>query len=196
MNEDVLNLRILAIFLVGVVLIPSVNASNTIFYNINGAAVGWRIGSGADTLTCFKVGYSWEFRWCTTANTTPIKMLPLQQGSNYCGQAIMQAFIPGVSQYSLRKELNKEPHTKTYWNDFYTIFDKYGVSHHWDKVSEQNTPIIVGGYSRSHVILVLEKTNTTHYVAFDPAEGLVFPPTERIEQWNGLVIDKVEDSKI
>ncbi|RMF89258.1 MAG: hypothetical protein D6733_06635, partial [Methanobacteriota archaeon] len=184
-----LGLNSLVALMAAIALLPLASASSTIFYDNYGVAVGWTIGSGDDSFSCFKVGGSWDNRWCTT-RPTPVKMLPLQQGSNYCGQALMQAFIPEMSQYSLRKELGKARSADTYWNDFYTVFDRHGVSYHWGEVTGDNTPVIVGGYMKNHVILVLEKINATDYAVFDPAIGLTFVPAADLESWSGLVIDE------
>lgn len=182
MSEKTAILKNVVLIFALLFIIPTVQATTNI-----GAATGVNVTAEGNDNYCFKIGYSNDM-WCPT-RATPIKKLSMQQGRNFCGQAVMQAFIPEVSQYKLREELNKEIFMRTYWSDFNAIFDTYGIAYHWDTVSEENTPVIVGGYVQQHVILVLEKTNSTHYTAFDPARGLIYPPAERIERWDGLVIE-------
>ncbi len=118
----------------------------------------------------------------------------LQTRSNYCGIALMQSFIPELSQNEIASLLRKGEQDLTYWGDFAYIFNKYGVAYHWSSLKDEFPAVVLldartFGLTNNHYVVVLGERHN-FYKIFDPKKGFYKKPVTYLEGSRALVIDQ------
>jgi hypothetical protein len=116
-----------------------------------------------------------------------------QEEDNYCGIALMQTFVPSLSQDSIANELHKWKYDLTYWGDFIYFFNKHRISYHFTKLGEEFPAIVLlrgstFGLRQNHYVLVLDKKHNFYYI-FDPTTGFYKKPYYYLEGSIGLVVE-------
>jgi hypothetical protein len=117
-----------------------------------------------------------------------------QEQDNYCGIALMQTFVPELSQDEIASELYKWKTSLTYWGDFSYFFNKHGVKYHYSSLGEEFPAIILlngntFGLRQNHYVLALGKKNNFYYV-FDPQNGFYRKPGTYLDGSKALVIEQ------
>jgi hypothetical protein len=117
-----------------------------------------------------------------------------QEQDNYCGIALMQIFVPEISQDEIARELHKWKYSLTYWGDFTYFFNKHGINYHYGSLGEEFPAIILlsantFGLRQNHFVLALDKKNNFYYI-FDPQNGFYRKPGTYLDGSRALVIEQ------
>jgi len=116
-----------------------------------------------------------------------------QEKPNYCGIALMQVFVPELSQDEIASELHKSRFDLTYWGDFTYFFNNHGVGYHFTTLGEEFPAIVLlrgttFGLSQNHYVLVLGRRGGL-YSIFDPKRGFYRKPSTYLEGSVALVVE-------
>jgi hypothetical protein len=116
-----------------------------------------------------------------------------QEEDNYCGIALMQTFVPSLSQDSIATELHKWKYDLTYWGDFIYFFNKHGINYHFTQLGEEFPAIVLlrgstFGLRQNHFVLVLDKKHNFYHI-FDPTAGFYKKPYYYLEGSLALVVE-------
>jgi hypothetical protein len=116
-----------------------------------------------------------------------------QEQDNYCGIALMQTFVPELSQDEIANELHKWKYSLTYWGDFTYFFNKHDVKYHYGSLGDEFPAIILlsantFGLRQNHYVLALGKKNNFYYI-FDPQNGFYRKPGTYLDGTKALVIE-------